>query len=57
VWPDISGVLSVRPEIGVVPIRMGEIQIDFYALPVRLIGKLFHDVAFEWGFHDGIGKG
>ena len=47
---------SVRPENGVVPIQTREIQIDLYSLPVRLVGKLFHNVAFEWRLHDGLGK-
>ena len=53
---DLQGMRGVRAEVGVVPVGVGEIEVDLDIALVGGIGEFADDVAAEGGLHDGVGE-
>ena len=49
-----SGCLHIRSKIGVVPVRMREIQIDLDIPFVGCVTDFLHDIPPEWRLHDRV---
>src|ERR1043165_7362555 len=47
---------GVGPEIGVIPVRMREIEINADAVPMRGIAQFLNDVTLEGTLHNAVGQ-